>query len=207
METELKKIKACLEEGIEIPPSSAQRFHRISNELKRKQREIEVTKRELAATIKKNLEPHQLFQLQEFIPCIIPPKGELRIGQAGDNKGLTRKLEKIREIPNRIYERRKAEIIFRTLEGMKLHMSRGMEIDESELEKHIQNLFRTARILNDTDFEVQEGRLADDLISPIKPTHPKDNTDKVNEVFFLSPVIIPLLQERLLSFNHLLFTS
>jgi hypothetical protein len=31
-------------------------------------------------------------KLQEFIPCIIPPKGELRIGQAGDNKGLVKNL-------------------------------------------------------------------------------------------------------------------
>ena len=201
VDVELKEIKACLDKGKNIPSSTAQRFHKISNEIKRKKRETEERIRKLAASIKEILEPHQFYQLQEFIPCIIPPEGELRIGQAGNNRGLLRNLEKIRKIPYRIYERRRGDIIDRTLEGMKLHMPPGKEIKENELKKHIQKVFRKTRMLSDTDFEIRKGELAEELISPIKPSHPQNNTVKTVEDFLLCPEIIPILQEKLLSYQ------
>ena len=38
METELEKIKSYLKKNQDIPPSTAQRFHRISNEIKEKRK-------------------------------------------------------------------------------------------------------------------------------------------------------------------------
>jgi hypothetical protein len=197
METELEQIKTYLEKNQDIPSSTAQRFHRISNEIKRLKNETEEKIGRLAGIVKQNLEQHQLHQLQEFIPCIIPPKGELRIGQAGDNKGLIKNLERIREIPYRIYERKKAEIIYRTLQGLKLHMTRGVEIKDDDLEEHIQNIFRKTRSFNDINFEIHKERLAEELISPIKLSHPKNNIANMIETFLLCPEIIPILQERL----------
>ena len=205
LEIELEKIKAYLAKSQEIPSSTAQRFHRISNEIKRRKRETQEKIGRLAREVEENLEQHQLYQLQEFIPCIIPPKGDLRIGQAGDNRGVVKNLEKIREIPHKIYERRKTKIIDRTLQGMKVHMPPGVEIEENELEKHIQKVFRKARILEDTDFEIQKPKLAEELISPIKPSHPSNNITKMIEAFLLRPEIIPILEERLLSLLDLPF--
>jgi len=200
METELEKIKTYLEGNQSIPPSTAQRFHRISNEIKRTKKETEKKIGRLARVVRENLEQHQLFQLQEFIPCIIPPEGEFRIGQTGDNNRFVRNLERIREIPNRIYEMRKAEIIYRTLQGLKLHMPSGAEIQEDELEERIQNVFQKARRFNDIDFEIHKERLAEELISPIKPSQAENNIAKMIEIFLLCPEIIPILQEKLKSF-------
>jgi hypothetical protein len=197
MEAELEKIKSYLKKKQDIPPSTAQRFHRISNEIKRKKREKEEKIGRLAGIVKENLEQHQLYQLQEFIPCIIPPKGELRIGQAGDNKGLVKNLERIRDIPYRLYERRKTEIINRTLQGLKLHIPSGVEIKEEELEEHIHNVFQRARNINDTDFEIQKENLAEELVAPIKPSHPRNSLTRKIEAFLLCPEIIPILEERL----------
>ena len=41
-------------------------------------------------------------------------------------------------------------------------------------------------------------RLAEELISPIKPSHPENNIAKMIETFLLCPEIIPILQEKLL---------
>jgi hypothetical protein len=201
LETELEKIKSCLVKNQDIPPSTAQNFHRISNEIKRKTRETEEKMGRLVRKVEENLEQHQIHQLNGFIPCIIPPKGELRIGQAGDNKGLVRNLEKIREIPYKVYQRRKGEIINRTWQKMELHMPRGVEIEKSELKQHIQNVFRRVRILSDTDFEIRKAGLAEELIFPIKPSQPNHDTTKMIETFLLHPEIIPILEERLLSFR------
>lgn len=54
--------------------------------------------REKAEQIKEVLEEHQTHQLLEFIPCIIPPEGESRIGQAQGHKGLARGIERIRSL-------------------------------------------------------------------------------------------------------------
>ena len=197
METELEKIKSYLKKNQDIPPSTAQRFHRISNEIKRKKKEKEEKIGKLAGVVKENLEQHQLYQLQEFIPCIIPPKGELRIGQAGDNKGLVKNLERIRDIPYRLYERRKTEIINRTLQGLKLHIPSGVEIKEDELEEHIHYVFQIARNIDDTDFEIQKENLAEELVAPIKSSHPRNSMTRKIEAFLLCPEIIPILKERL----------
>lgn len=207
MEKELEKIRSYLKESQSIPPSQAQQFHRISNEIKRKKKETEEKIGRLTEKVKENLEQHQLYQLREFIPCIIPPEGELRVGQAGDNKGMVKNLERIREIPYRIYERRKTEIIYRTLQGLKLHMPRGVEIEEDELEERIGNVFRKARSFSDTDFEIQKQRLAEELISPILPSHPENNIKRKIEVFLLCPEIIPILEERCISFLDKTVTS
>ncbi len=197
MGAELEKIKSYLERNQDIPPSTAQRFHGVSNEIKRKRKEKEEKIGKLAGIVKENLEQHQLYQLQEFIPCIIPPKGELRIGQAGDNKGLVKNLERIRDIPYRLYERRKTEIINRTLQGLKLHIPHGVEIKEDELEEHIQSVFQRARNINDADFEIQKEKLAEELVAPIKPSHSGNSLTRKIEAFLLCPEIIPILKERL----------
>ncbi len=201
MEMELEKIKTYLEKNQDIPPSTAQGFHKISNEIKRQKNETEEKIGRLAGVVKQTLEQHQLYQLQEFIPCIIPPKGALRIGQAGNNKGLIRNLERIREIPHRIYERKKTDIINKTLQGLKLHMPRKAEIEEEDLGEHIQNVFRKVRGFSDTDFEIQKERLAEELVSPVNPSSPANNITRNIEGFLLCPEIIPILEERLLSFS------
>jgi hypothetical protein len=55
--------------------------------------------REKAEQIKEVLEEYQIYQLQELIPCTIPPERESRIGQAQDHKGLARGIERIRSLP------------------------------------------------------------------------------------------------------------
>lgn len=105
-----------------------------------------------------------------------------------------------RDIPLRLYERRKTEIIDRTLQSLKLHTPRGVEIKEDELEEHIHNVFQRTRNFSDTDFEIQKENLAEELVAPIKPSHPRNSVTRKIEAFLLCPEIIPILEERLLMF-------
>lgn len=195
----LEEIKSYRKDNQEVPSATVQRFHGFQTELKEARFTLVEKRREQAKEIERALEEHQLYQLQEFVPCIIPPKGELRIGQAQGHQGLTRGMERIRELPYRFYERRKDEIVVRTLERMKLHASPRVEINEKEMKKHIRSIFEKARSLKDVEFEIQKDKLAEELISPLKPQGLSENshlTRKI-EAFLLSPEIIPLLEERL----------
>jgi len=197
-EQALEEIKSYLQDSREIPSTTTQRFHRIQTELKESRLNMEKRIREKAEEIKETLEEHQIYQLQEFIPCIIPPKGESRIGQAQDHKGLARGIERIRKLPYRFYERKKDEIVARTLERMKLHVPPRVEINEKEMKRHVHSIFEKARSLKDVEFEIQKDKLAEELISPLKPQTLSPNFVLIRkiEAFLLSPEIIPLLEER-----------
>jgi hypothetical protein len=199
MERVLEEIKSYRKHNQEVPSATAQSFHRLQTEFKESRFNLMEKTREYAKEIEETLEEHQVYQLQEFIPCIIPPKGELRIGQAQDHKGLTRGMERIRELPYRFYERKKDEIIARTLERMKLHAPLKVEINEKEMKKHIGSVFEKARSLKGVEFDLQKDNLAAELISPLKPQvlSSSSSLSRKIEAFLLSPEIIPLIKERL----------
>jgi len=199
MERVLEEIKFYRKDNQEVPSATVQRFHGLQKELRESRFGLVEKIREQAREIERVLEEHQLYQLQEFVPCIIPPKGELRIGQAQGHQGLTRGMERIRELPYRFYEKRKDEIVTRTLKRMKLHALPRVEINEKDMKKHILSVFEKARSLKDVEFEIQKEKLAEELISPVKPQALSSQFQMIRkiETFLLSQEIIPLLEERL----------
>jgi hypothetical protein len=199
MERVLEEIKSYREHNQEVPSATAQSFHRLQKEFKESRLNLTEKTGEYAKEIEEMLEEHQVYQLREFIPCIIPPKGELRIGQAQDYKGLTRGIERIRELPYRFYERKKDEIINRTLKRMKLHAPPKVEINEEEMKKHIGSVLEKARSLKDVEFDLQKDKLATELVSPLKPQALSNSSplSRKIEAFLLSSEIIPLIEERL----------
>jgi len=199
MERVLEEIKKYLQDNREIPSSTIQRFHRLETEIKEARFKMEKRMKEMSQDVKKALSEHQVYQLQEFIPCIISPKGELRIGQVQDYKGLTKRMERIRQLPYRVYEKIEDEIVARTLKGMQLHVPRRAELDEKEMERHIRSVFEKVRSLKEAEFEIQKDKLAEELISPLRPQAflGNFNLNRKIEAFLLTPEIIPILERRI----------
>jgi len=196
MEAALEEIRRYLRENKEIPPQAVQQYRRLDREFREDRLKIQEEMKDLAKEIEESLELHQLYQLQEFVPCIIPPKGEKRIGQAKDYRGMTKSLERIRRIPSRIFQQRRDEIVWRTLGGLKLHAPFFSDLDEEEMKSHIELIYDEARNLEDAEFEMQKERLAEDLISPFKPEIPSNNLIRKISGFLLSAEVIPLLEAR-----------
>jgi hypothetical protein len=197
MEVALDDVRSYLRENQDIPPQTVRNYRRLDREAREAQLEIEDRMKDLTKEIEESLEPHQLYQLKEFVPCIIPPKGEKRIGQAKDHKGLTRNLERIRRIPSRMYQQKKKEIVEKTLEGLKFHAPPFAEIDDDEMERRIESIYDELRNLEDAEFEVQKERLAEDLVSPFKPQAPSNGLTRKIAGFLLSAEVIPVLERRI----------
>lgn len=197
MEAALEEIRLYLRENKEIPSQAVQQYHRLDREIREARLKIQEEMKDLAKKIEESLEPHQIYQLQEFVPCIIPPKGEKRIGQAKGYKGLTGGLERVRRIPSRIYKQRRDEIVRRTLAGLKLHAPFFSDLDEEEMKRHIELIYDEVRNLGDAEFEIQKERLAEDLVSPFKPEVPSNNLTRKIALFLLSPEVIPVLEARI----------
>lgn len=193
----LSELRATLMRGEEVSPSLREQVRgveSISRELK-EEYENEMTR--LALEIKDVLGEHQLYALEQFVPCLIPPEGEARIGQAEGTAQAERQLARIRAIPGLLFETRKEEIAQRVIERVREHLPKGILINEEEEKEEIIALLERARALSDVEFELQKSNLAQQLKSRYTlPRLPVDVSVKI-ERFLLDPLIISLLEEKL----------
>jgi hypothetical protein len=198
MESVLSEIKTYVSQKKELPEELVLRFRRVDDELKSVRSEIEKSKRELAGEVKASLESQQIYQFERFIPCIIPPKGESRVGQAEDPSGLARRLERIRTLPERAYLFRREEICRTVLAGFQKRFPLAAFEEEASLEG-VGRVLDRCRSLSVAEFELQKNGLAEELVSLFKPEFRFGDITKKIETFLLSEEVIPLLRERLTS--------
>jgi len=195
MESVLSEIRSYLSQKKELPQELVLRFRRVEDELKSVRAEVEKSKRELAGEVKASLESQQIYQFERFVPCIIPPKGESRVGQAEDPSGLARRLERLRSLPDRPYRFRREEICRAMLAGFQKRFPQAALDEEASLEG-IGRVLDRCRSLSASEFELQKNGLAEELISLFKPELRFGDITKKIEIFLLSEEIIPVLRER-----------
>jgi len=193
----LSELREVLMRGEDIPSSLRERVHQVQGANKALKQEFEEEMAGLALEVKEVLGDHQLYALEHFVPCTIPPEGELRIGQAEGTTHIEKALERIREMPAPMFERRKERMAQRALELGKRHLPKGFILDEEEEKDRIISIFEQARAMSDVEFELEKANLAQQLKSRYElPKLPLDVSVKI-ERFLLDPLIIPLLEEKL----------
>jgi hypothetical protein len=196
MESVLSEIKSYVGQKKELPQELVLSFRRVDDELKSVRALVEKSKRELAGEVKASLESRQIYQFERFVPCIIPPKGEPRAGQAEDSSGLVKRLERLRSLPDRPYRFRREEICRAALAGFQNRFPQAGFDEEASLEG-IGRVFDRSRSLSTAEFELQKNTLAEELVSLFKPEFRFGDIIKKIESFLLNEEIIPLLRERL----------
>jgi hypothetical protein len=193
----LSELRATLMRGEGVSPSLREQVHGAESTSRGLKEEYEGEMTRLALEIKDVLGEHQLYALEQFVPCLIPPEGEARIGQAEGTAQAERQLARIRAIPGPLFEARKEEIAQRVIERIREHLPKGILINEEEEKKEIIALLERARALSEVEFELEKSNLVQQLKSRYTlPRLPVDVSVKV-ERFLLDPLIIPLLEEKL----------
>ncbi len=198
METVLEEIRDTLMAGQSISPELRERFSAARADQQRLIETYREEMTELAREVEVILEDHQRYALERYVPCVIPPPGELRIGQAQGMEGAAA-LERLREIPTARFETHEQMIARRVLEQLKRHFHRPVLIldEEAELERIVE-LMRSARALSALDFELQQESLAEELLAPYEAARPPVDPTAVIARHLLDPAIIPLLEEKLM---------
>lgn len=195
----LSELRATLMRCENITDSLREQWysaHSKNLELREKY-EAEMTR--IAQEVQGILEGHQIYALEHFVPCVIPPQGGARIGQAEDTTAAEGVLARIRAIPTARFERNKEEIARRILEWLKSHLPRGfaLAINEEAETARIISILEEARELSDVEFELQKTDLVQQVVSAYQlPEAPVDTCLKI-ERHLLDPRIIPLLEEIL----------
>jgi hypothetical protein len=202
-------------EGSDIEREAVRINHRLKEAQNRAVRTINNELAALDSELSDILTPEQEQVIDDFKPCLIPPKdlkNPVRAGQASSNDHAIKALRRVREIPGHIWDRRKYRLIAHRIERFSRHRyAMSAEEKEEELQRLL-SIFEKARAMSDTDFELEKDKLAEEL-------RPVDKIHKLREEienrasykrrpkasrkvrYLLNERIIPILEERLKGTN------
>ena len=193
----LSDLRATLMRGQDISPSLRERVHRVQGANGGLKEEYEEEMTRLALEVKETLGEHQLYALEHFVPCLIPPESGPRIGQVEGTAPAERALERMREMPDPMFERRKEQVAQMALELVRRHLPKGLIINEDEEKDRISSIFEEARAMSDVEFELEKANLAQQLKSRYEQSKPPLDVNVKIERFLLDPLIVPLLEAKL----------
>ncbi|HID94025.1 MAG TPA: hypothetical protein EYP60_08005 [bacterium (Candidatus Stahlbacteria)] len=193
----LRELRDDLMQDKNISQNLRRRVHEANVRVKQLKERYDERITELALEVKGILHEHQLYALEQYVPCLIPPEKGSRVGQAENLEGAERQLIRIRNLPYPVFERRKEEIAQVTINHIRRHLPKGYIIDEEAEKERILSIFEEARSLSDVDFALRKTELIQRLKSKYElPKPPIDISVKI-ERFLLTPEIIPLLKEKM----------
>ncbi len=174
-------------------------FFQANREFIHLKKEFEEKREEIIQQVESLLNENQKEILKEFVPCIIPPKdiNSQRAGQETSLQSGTRLLDRIRNMPERLYERKKEEIVERILQNI-LKRKKHIQISEEEWRERIEEVLEEARNLNEVEYELLKEELAQKLHPAPKLSKDKPEILKFKiSHFLLDPRMEVILEEKL----------
>lgn len=196
----LEKLKdELIEDKGYVSKDIAREVHQSHREMLELRSDYEKQMSKIVEGVKGNLTSNQLYIIETFKPCLVPPKGPARVGQADDHVHGVKQLERIRKISDHVYSTRKYELADRIVQRLLLYKPRSTDIDEDEARDKILSIYEVARSLPDLDFEVKKEELAKELKESILPEKKGLDIDIKIERFLLNPKTVSILEEKLKS--------
>lgn len=180
-----------------IPQDIAARVHKVNLEVERTKKGGMEKMAAFAVRIKNNLSPHQLYILDDYKPCIIPPLKKGKIGQASDADAFVKVLEHIHHMPQDQYRLRRDKIAQDAIDKVKTKVPPGFIIDEGKLRDQLLKTMEDVRVMADVDFTIKKEKIGENIKAQLLPEKPPINIGVKIERFLLQPEIIPILEERL----------
>ena len=160
LEPLLDQLKEFLLNNEEIPTNLKRSIHRIQESRLKLRAEYDKGLDSLSSLVISILRPEQVYTIENYRPCLIPPPGEARIGQSDNPLGLYHLLDRVRRMPDRIYRRNREEIVKKILEKIEIHRPPWVKLDQEKLRDEISLLFDQARRLDDLDYILKRQALA-----------------------------------------------
>jgi hypothetical protein len=192
----LEEIRDTLMAGESISLELRERFFAAKAENERLVEQYKEMVIGLAQEIEAILEDHQLYALEQYVPCVVPPSGEPRIGQTWGTGGSAA-LERLRAIPDDSFDLHKENIARRVMRELeKRFRGRVLMLDRDRELNRIVELMERVRALFEVEFELQQEALIEELLAPYEEARPSASPTAVIARHLLGPAIIPLLEEK-----------
>jgi hypothetical protein len=209
IENELNEALVTLREALydrnSTPPREVERrAARLNHEARNIQEDAARKLQLIEKEVEEILTPGQIEIVQDFKPCIIPPKdlkNPLRAGQAFNPSPFERFLERIRDIPVMRYRVVRERLAEKYIEKMELHQGRMSAIERTKKKKELLNTMDKVRDMTDEEFALEKGEVISSLAQDFKGINPvsfrsRDGIGPIGK-FLLDEKIIPILEKRL----------
>ena len=197
-ETSLKKMRGKLMRTEELPKYLTREVGYSQKRLRDLRDKYDEEMLKLAKDVSKILNENQLVMVDAYKPCIIPYRDLThpeRVGQAGAAVGIERLLERIHNMPQPSYQRRKEGILMGAAARLEKHTHK--EVDVEKEKKRLAKIFDEARTLSDLEFDLEKAKLAQKILPEENKVKTKKQRLKKIARFFLSSRTIPVLEEKL----------
>ncbi|MBU4305336.1 MAG: hypothetical protein KJ893_06930 [Candidatus Omnitrophica bacterium] len=194
----LSELKDELRENKgEVSADIARQVHMNTTQNKKLQKEYRDFLKSKAQAVQAILNESQLFALQNFKPCLVPPKGAARIGQDDSGERLADFLERVRGIPDARYAQRKSVIAERYVQRVSEHLPEIAEDDITRIKNTLLLTLDNVRRLSDVDFMMEKETIARELKEKTLPPRRAFSVEESISRFLLQPGIIAVLKEKL----------
>jgi hypothetical protein len=147
--------------------------------------------------------------IEDFKPCLIPPKNlrnPTRAGQANDSGRIVQLLSRSRTMPVRKFERRFDAYFDKHIYRLEDYHGPMSDEEIAAEEKRIIGIIRNAHAMSDVDFEINKEEIARriDPRNKIKKLKANGRSEKPNRPgkvarFLLSDRVVPILEARVAS--------
>ena len=211
----LKELRNEIQKGSPARGELPREAHRADHHLKemRKERNISLSDKlkEYDIKLRSILTDEQVDVVNSFKPCLIPPKNlrdPVRAGQASDNMGAIKRLRRLRDLPDEIWEKRKDRIISRMVDRYSKRKYEMTGEEKLQEKNRLISLFEQVRSMSETEFELEKEALAENmrpedkiegLVKELEFRKPGHGRPKMTRPvrFLINDQIIPILEERL----------
>jgi hypothetical protein len=191
----------------DLPPE-ADVEHRAKEAKDEIERIRESFKRELAnieERVNDILTAGQRQIVEEFAPCLIPPKSlrdPVRVGQANDSSHLEQLLVRCRSMSDREYERRMEGMLGKHISRLEVHFGALSDEDRESERERVRSIIDECRAMSDVEFEIHK----EELVGRLAARAEEERAKQVRAMplcgrgkaarFLLSDRIIPILEQR-----------
>lgn len=163
-----------------------------------------------AARVEALLTEAQLEVLRTYKPCLIPPRDlrdPVRVGQSGDDTRYAPVIERIRKLPDFVYEANREKIIDSIVKAAEKHNGKLDDEARKVYGETVADVLAEARAMNEAEFQFNKQELSrkietEDRIQSIKEELAASGLawfERQGQIarFFLTPRAIPILEKRL----------
>ncbi len=205
-----RELRGVLAENEGLPKDVEARAAQANLRLKGLEERYRADVRSLESRAASVLTAAQQVVLEEFKPCLIPPrnlKDPVRAGQAANRERGVEMLSKLRSLPEPVYESQIDNVAEKRLEIYEKHKGKLSEKESAASIRRLKAVAARARKMDDTQFEVEKEKLAEELhftdeLETLLKKVDKVRVDKFGGPgksgrFLLSPAAISIYEERL----------
>ena len=198
LKTVFTELRSQLMENKTISRELIRRVHRAEKVVEEMRMSYQQRLCSLESEVISLLTENQLYLIENFKPCLIPPKHGT-IGQMpGQAPGPEALLDRVRKAPEWRFQRHLDRLLEMHIDRLERKIG-VMSDEEKQAEKErVRAILEKARSLPEVDFQLQKPQLAQEIIEhePPKPRRKKGELGKVGR-FLLDERLIPILESRL----------